>query len=243
MIPVVEVRDLHFAYGAGQAPALRGVRLTVERGWRCVLIGANGAGKTTLLRVLGGKHMVPPDQVRVLGRPAFHDTSLADEVELLGGGFPFAEDVPVSTLVAGVLRVDPARRDELLQVLDIDPAWRMHRVSDGQRRRVQILLGLLRPSRLLLLDEVTTDLDVVARQDLLGFLRREGEQHGTTLLYATHIFDGMDSWATHLAYLRAGTVDRVVPMADLADLADYRRQGASAPLLRVVLDWLRAERT
>ena len=41
--------------------------------------------------------------------------------------------------------VDPARRDKVMQVLDIDPEWRMHRVSDGQRRRVQICMGLLKP--------------------------------------------------------------------------------------------------
>ncbi len=41
--------------------------------------------------------------------------------------------------------VDPTRRAKIMQVLDIDPDWRMHRVSDGQRRRVQICLGLLKP--------------------------------------------------------------------------------------------------
>ena len=65
----------------------------------------------------------------------------------------------------------------------------------------QIFLGLIRPFKILLLDEVTVSLDVVVRQDLLRYLRRESEQRGATILYATHIFDGLDDWPTHLHYL------------------------------------------
>jgi CCR4-NOT complex subunit CAF16 len=58
---------------------------------------------------------------------------------------------------------------------------------------VQILLGLLRPASLLLLDEITTDLDLLARIDLLSFLAEECRERGTTILYATHIFDALVS--------------------------------------------------
>jgi len=50
----------------------------------------------------------------------------------------------------------------------------------------------------LLLDEITVDLDVLARADLLKFLRKECEQRGSTIIYATHIFDGLDDWPTHI---------------------------------------------
>ncbi|RMH39119.1 MAG: ATP-binding cassette domain-containing protein [Deltaproteobacteria bacterium] len=239
--PAVDVCGLSFRYGPGGELALRDATLAVQPGWRVLIVGANGAGKTTLLRVVAGKHMVDAEAVRVLGRPAFDDTSLADEVELLGGPFAFREDVRVGALVDGVLGVDPDRRDRLIRVLGVDVDWRMHRVSDGQRRRVQVLLGLLRPSRVLLLDEVTTDLDVVARYDLLAFLREESERHGTAILYATHIFDGLEAWATHLAYVRAGRVARFAPMESIDELRAARAAGTPAPLVGVVLDWLRAE--
>lgn len=54
-------------------------------------------------------------------------------------------DFPASRMIDSVPGVDPARRARLVKVLDIDPSWRMHQVSDGQRRRVQICVGLLRP--------------------------------------------------------------------------------------------------
>lgn len=52
--------------------------------------------------------------------------------------------------------------------------------------------------QVLLLDEITVDLDVLARADLLTFLVSECEERGATIVYATHIFDGLDKWATHI---------------------------------------------
>lgn len=238
--PVIQVRGLRFGYRGGP-PVLDGLDLQVQAGSRCLVIGANGAGKTTLLRVLAGKHMVPEDAVRVLGRSAFHDTDLTDRVEMLGGPFPFEADVRVASVIAGVRGVTGARRDRLIGLLGVDPDWHMHAVSDGQRRRVQILLGLLRPSEVLLLDEVTTDLDVLARQDLLAFLRREAEEQGTTILYATHIFDSLEEWATHLVYLVRGRLALMAPIDQVEELREWRRRGLSTPLLRLVDHWLRRD--
>lgn len=64
--------------------------------------------------------------------------------------------------------------------MDVNVNWHMHQVSDGQRRRVQIVLGLLMPWEVLLLDEVTVDLDVVVRANLLAFLKKETETRGAT---------------------------------------------------------------
>ena len=55
----------------------------------------------------------------------------------------------------------------------------------GQRRRVQIFIGLLRPFEVLFLDEVTVSLDVCVRQDLLRYLRKESEQRGATVIYVS----------------------------------------------------------
>src|SRR5262249_43174973 len=188
----------------------------------------NGAGKTTLLHILAGKHMVPEDKVRVLGRSAFHDTSLAHDVVFLGGPFNFDVDVVVADILARTPRLDPARRDRLLTVLGVNPGWHMHRISDGQRRRVQILLGLLKPAKVLLLDEVTTDLDLIARAELLEFLREETTERGATILYATHILDAMEEWATHIAYLEAGELGPMSAPGHLPPPAPHPR-GAGPP--------------
>jgi len=231
---VIEVRDLHFAYRGDPREVLAGVSLTVAPGRRVLMIGANGAGKTTLLRIIAGKHMVDPRSVQVLGLSAFHDPTLSGRIEFLGGRFPFEVDLRVDEILARQVGVDPARQARLIDVLGVDVGWHMHAVSDGQRRRVQLLLGLLRPREVLLLDEITTDLDLIARQDLLAFLRQETLQRGTTILYATHIFDTLDRWATDLVYLVAGKVVLAAPLAALPELA-------GDPLVVVVERWLRRD--
>ena len=74
------------------------------------------------------------------------------------------------------------RRDFLLDLLDIDPDWHMHNISDGERRRVQLCMGLMAPWDVLLLDEVTVDLDVLVRHELLGFLRQDSEARDATII-------------------------------------------------------------
>jgi hypothetical protein len=85
----------------------------------------------------------------------------------------------ISSSSAGV---DPARVARLVRLLEVDPTWNLTTVSDGQRRRVQILCKLIKPFKVLLLDEITTDLDLLARHELLAFLREESEERGVTIL-------------------------------------------------------------
>lgn len=237
----IEARDLWFRYRGDDRDSLAGVNLKVPAKSRCLVVGANGAGKTTLLRIIAGKHMVDRDAVRVLGRPAFHDTSLVADVEYLGGTFAFDVDVSVESLLASAPPSDASRRERLIEVLGVDRGWHMHRVSDGQRRRVQLLLGLMRPFRILCLDEITTDLDLIARRDLIAFLREESETRGATLLYATHILDRMEAWTTHVAYMCRGRVQCMVPLADLPGFAAARERGGLSPLSQTVEDLLRSE--
>ncbi|KAI3992639.1 hypothetical protein MKX01_007961 [Papaver californicum] len=243
----VEVSAMNFSY-EGQIPIFANFSLKITPGSRCLLVGANGSGKTTLLKILGGKHMVGgKDVVRVLNSSAFHDTQLvcSGNLSYLGGSWsktigcageiPLQGDFSAEHMIFGVEGVDPVRREKLIDLLDIDLQWRMHKVSDGQRRRVQICMGLLHPFQVLLLDEVTVDLDVVARLDLLDFFKEECEERGATIVYATHIFDGLETWATDLAYIQDGELRKSEKLLDLQELK------SATNLLSVVESWLRAE--
>jgi CCR4-NOT complex subunit CAF16 len=128
----------------------------------------------------------------------------------------------------------------LVEVLGLNMKWRLHQLSEGQRRRVQIFIGLLYPFEVLLLDEITTDLDVVGRQDLIEFLRQDCEERGATMIYATHIFDGLEDWATHLAYIAGGRLQRFSPISEVEEL-QHVKGVVVAPLFRTVETWLRKE--
>ena len=217
----MEASNLTFAF-PGYPPFLRDFHLALPEGSCCLLLGANGAGKSTLLQVLAGKYMVPEESVRILGRPPFHDLDLTShgtlsylgsawrkEASTAGNDVALQVDISAEEMIFGVQNIDPTRRDELIHLLDIDLAWRINKVSDGQRRRVQICLGLLKPYKVLLLDEITVDMDVVGRMDLLSFFKKEAAVRGATIIYATHIFDGLEEWISHVAYVAHGKVKRV----------------------------------
>ncbi|KAJ1547612.1 CCR4-NOT regulatory complex component, partial [Nowakowskiella sp. JEL0078] len=223
----VEVKNLNFDFGG--PPILTNLELCLPRGCRCLLVGPNGAGKSTILRILAGKRLVK-GEVNVLGKNAFYESPAG--ITYLGtewAGNPIVRrDVPVTRLLKsqGAERY-PERCARLLEIMDVDVNWHMHAVSDGQRRRVQIVLGLLEPFDLLLLDEVTTDLDVLVRTDLLHFLRDETTR-GASIVYATHIFDGLGAWPTHVAHIHDGAIRFVKGVDEFVELSAARRAGAVA---------------
>ena len=131
----------------------------------------------------------------------------------------------------------PERRDELVSVLDIDLDWRMHAVSDGERRRVQLAMGLIRPWRILLLDEITVDLDLLSRSNFLAFLKKETETRACTIVYATHILDNLAEWPTHLVHMSLGKVKEWGAMEEF-DLGSRGVTGNSR-LGELVLIWLK----
>lgn len=151
-------------------------------------------------------------------------------------------DIAVHKMMERLQNSYPERRDELVEMLGIDLNWRMHQLSDGQRRRVQIMLGLIRPFKILLLDEVTTSLDVCVRQDLLRWLIRESEVRHATIVYATHIFDGLDDWPTHLHYLTdVGNTGWQGTLHELELYSKLKEEKHPAKMLAIADHWLRKE--
>merc|ERR1740117_1174688 len=103
----------------------------------------------------------------------------------------------------GPERLKTKRVQELIDVLQVNISWRINSISDGQRRRCQILRTMADEKSIYVLDEITSDLDMLAREGLLNFLRQETER-GATVFYATHIFDHLADWATHVLHFSEG---------------------------------------
>lgn len=208
LAPSISVRDLSYQF-PDHSIGLHHLLLELPPASRTLLIGANGAGKTTLLRLLSGKRLAPSGTVFISGRDPFKDG--LEGVTYLGLEWvlnPIVRtDIGVRELLKSVGGDFYApRRDELVDVLDIDLDWRMHAVSDGERRRVQLAMGLIRPWSILLLDEITVDLDLLSRSNFLAFLKKETDTRACTIVYATHILDNLAAWPTHLVHMSMGKV-------------------------------------
>ncbi|KAI0711058.1 P-loop containing nucleoside triphosphate hydrolase protein [Cerioporus squamosus] len=206
----ISIDNLTYSHAPGSPPSLTNISIHLPKGSRTILVGANGAGKSTLLQILAGKRLISAagTDVRIKGRDVFRNTPLG--ITFLGTEWAMNPVVRGDIVVSDFLNSVGGyrykeRRDRLLDILDIDLDWHMHQISDGERRRVQLCMGLMGDWDVLLLDEVTVDLDVLVRDDLLTFLKEDSEARGATILYATHIFDGLNSFPTHVAHMHLGT--------------------------------------
>lgn len=239
--PDIKVSSLTYRFPDGST-GLSDVSLDLPAGSRTLLIGSNGAGKTTLLRLLSGKRMSPSGAVNIGGVDPF--ASGLEGVTYLGLEWvlnPIVRtDIAVPVLLDSVGGTAfPERRDELVRVLDIDLRWRMHTVSDGERRRVQLAMGLIRPWEVLLLDEITVDLDLLSRSNFLEWLRGETERRGATVVYATHILDNLVGWPTHLVHMAQGKVKEWGDMEGFERESENLGGSGNSRLGMLVLKWLK----
>ncbi|KAK5738957.1 CCR4-NOT regulatory complex component [Elasticomyces elasticus] len=239
--PTINVKNLTFTF-PDSTTGLTDIALDLPAGSRTLLIGANGAGKTTLLRLLAGKRMAPPNTIALCGVDPF-DSQVAG-VTYLGLEWVLNPIVRTDIAVPELLKSVggdhyPARRDELVDILDVDLTWRLHAVSDGERRRVQLCMGLLRPWTVLLLDEITVDLDLLSRHNFLSFLKRETEARSCTIVYATHILDNLAAWPTHLAHMSQGKVKKWGGMDDFTVPETKGGAEGNSRLGQLVLGWLK----
>ncbi|KAF9222029.1 P-loop containing nucleoside triphosphate hydrolase protein [Gyrodon lividus] len=237
----IAVDGLTYCHDPNSSPSLSNISLHLPPGSRTIIVGANGAGKSTLLQILAGKRLVKNADISIKGRDVFRDSPPG--VTFLGTEWAMnpvvRSDIVVSTFLDSVGGYrHKERRDRLLDILDVDLDWHMHAISDGERRRVQLCMGLMAPWDVLLLDEVTVDLDVLVRDQLLAFLQNDSHTRGATILYATHIFDGLDSFPTHVAHMRLGsflTEPAPWPFASSQILK-------SVTLYNTALQWLKEDR-
>merc|ERR1719160_974262 len=241
--PTLEVTNLNFSYfGAGAAPDVKGVSFAFERGARILVVGANGACKSTVMSILGGKRMIPRGYAKILGKDCFNDPAIAREVMYCGDWWntQFFIDTTIGDLI-GKDKSQTARCQHLAEVLQVDLSWKINSISDGQRRRCQLLEILVPYRPVYLMDEITSDLDIYAREGILAFLRAESELRGCTIFYCTHIFDHLEGWPDHLLHLSKGQVVRACPMSEVAEYHQACQEGCSTPLYSTIRKWIYSE--
>ncbi|KAG0679357.1 CCR4-NOT regulatory complex component [Kluyveromyces marxianus] len=214
----VEVKNLTYTFPEGKAASIIDLSLSIKWNKKVLVVGNNGAGKSTLLKLLSGKHLCLGGDIRVGGRNPFAPNNDQESVTLttyLGTEWAsmsiIHRDICVLELLESIgLEHYRERGERLIQILEVDTNWRMFKLSDGQKRRVQLCMGLMKPFKVLLLDEVTVDLDVVARDRLFQFLDDETKQRECTVVYATHIFDGLAQWADEVIHLQDGRIAKIL---------------------------------
>jgi ABC-2 type transport system ATP-binding protein len=204
----IEVSGVRRAYGPVQA--LDGVDLTVRRGELLALLGPNGAGKTTLVEILEGHRVADAGRVRVLGHdPALRERAFRERIGIVLQEEGLDPNIEVAEAVSLYAAAYPHPRpvDEVLDLVGLGARGgdRAATLSGGQRRRLDLALGLAGDPELLFLDEPTTGFDPSARRqawEMIGRLRELGK----TILLTTHYMEEAQVLADRVVVLNGGRI-------------------------------------
>ncbi|MFD6889979.1 ABC transporter ATP-binding protein [Streptomyces sp. NPDC059957] len=204
----VEVRGLRKQYG--EVTAVDGLDLTIRRGEVFGLLGPNGAGKSTTVEILQGHRERDGGEVLVLGAdPATAGRAWRSRVGIVWQDESAPAELTVRETVEHFARYYPAPRDpaEVIALVGLEDkrGHRLKTLSGGQRRRLDVALGVIGDPELLLLDEPTTGFDPVARRQFWDLIRLLSES-GTTIVLTTHYLEEAEALADRLAVIARGKV-------------------------------------
>jgi ABC-2 type transport system ATP-binding protein len=205
--PAIQVRGLRKRYG--QVVAVEDLDLEVGHGEVVALLGPNGAGKTTTVEILEGYRHRDGGDVAVLGE----DPACAPLSWRYGSGIVLQEtrdaaELSVAEAVRHFAGYYPEPRDaaEVIEDVGLTSAagQRLRTLSGGQRRRLDVAIGIVGRPRLLFLDEPTSGFDPQARRNLWATIRDLAAASGTTVLLTTHYLEEAEALADRVAVIQAG---------------------------------------
>ena len=220
----IEVTGLKKSYGP--VHAVRGIDLTIATGEIFALLGPNGAGKTTAVEILEGFRTRDSGDVRVLG---------FDPHESGHGARQWRNRIGIvlqSTSDSGDLTVfecvdhfsgyysNPRSVDEVINAVGLDEkaGSLIRKLSGGQRRRLDVALGIIGNPELLFLDEPTTGFDPEARRSFWALIQNL-RGNGTTILLTTHYLDEAEALANRVAVINDGRIIEISTPAELGGRA------------------------
>ncbi|MFB9658178.1 ABC transporter ATP-binding protein [Glycomyces mayteni] len=210
--PAIAVSDLRMRYG--DKDVLTGLDLEIESGGVTALLGPNGAGKTTTIEILEGFRGRSAGDVSVLGvDPAHGDERWRARLgvvlqEWRDNGKWKVRDIVTHFAEYYKPYTEPWGADELLDMVGLaaQSGQRVRTLSGGQRRRLDVALGIIGRPALLFLDEPTTGFDPHARREFHELIHRLTDLDGTTILLTTHDLDEAEKLAERILILAGGRI-------------------------------------
>ena len=207
----IEVRGLSKKYG--NKVAVAGIDLTVERGEIFALLGPNGAGKTTTVEILEGYRVANSGQIRVLGfDPATKGATAQkwrNQIGIVLQSTNDAADLSVLETISHFANYYEKPRDvkQVIKEVGLEEKVnaKVRELSGGQRRRLDVALGIIGSPELLFLDEPTTGFDPEARRSFWELIRTL-KSEGTTILLTTHYLDEAQALADRVGVINEGVI-------------------------------------
>ena len=193
-VVALETRDAGMTYGGRWA--LQNCSLRIPQGSVVAVVGKNGAGKTTLLQMLVGLCRPSAGTVTVYGRPSWPaDAEMLAQVGFVAQEKPLYRGLRVSDLLRLGARLNPQWDMDYattrLTQRGVPPNVRIGRLSGGQRTQVALVMALAKRPSVLVLDEPLSDLDPLARLEVLGALMEDLAERDVTVVLSSHVLSDL----------------------------------------------------
>ncbi|MGH3655054.1 MAG: ATP-binding cassette domain-containing protein [Micromonosporaceae bacterium] len=229
MANAIAVSGLYKSYG--RTRALDGLDLSVATGEVHGFLGPNGAGKTTTIRVLLGLLRADAGAATLLGGDPWRDsTALHRRLAYVPGDVALWPNLTGGEVIdlLGRLRggLDRQRRDDLLEMFELDPRKKGRAYSKGNRQKVALVAALASDVELLVLDEPTSGLDPLMEAVFQECIKSE-RTSGRTVLLSSHILAEVEALCDRVSIIRAG---RTVETGTLTELRHLTRTSIIAEL-------------
>ncbi len=223
-VSVIEVKGLKKSYGA--VHAVQGLDLTIEAGEIFALLGPNGAGKTTTVEILEGFRTRDAGSVTVLGfDPQSRGHAAREWRNRIGIVLQSAADAGDLTVIETINHFsgyysNPRNVDEVIAAVGLEEKADalIRNLSGGQRRRLDVALGIIGNPELLFLDEPTTGFDPEARRAFWALIQKL-RGTGTTIVLTTHYLDEAEALADRVAVINNGKIIEISTPAELGGRA------------------------
>jgi ABC-2 type transport system ATP-binding protein len=216
--PAIEVAGLTktFKQGKNTVEAVKGIDLAVAEGELVAFLGPNGAGKSTTLRMITTLLRPTSGSAWLAGHNIAEDPdAVRRKIGYVGQGNGggnnqrVREELVTQGLCYGIKKSESGRRaDELIAALDLTgmESRKVSTLSGGQRRRLDIALGIVHRPPVIFLDEPTTGMDPQSRANLWTHIQRLRAETGATIVLTTHYLDEADAMAERVVVIDKGTV-------------------------------------
>jgi ABC-2 type transport system ATP-binding protein len=220
-MPVIEVENLVKCYG--DVEAVDGVDISVDSGEIFALLGPNGAGKSTTVEILEGYRSKTSGSVSVLGfDPAKAQRAYKEQIGIVLQETAIEEQLTVSEAIETYGSMYPEKRPtgELIELVGLEEKKdaRIRTLSGGQRRRLELALGIVGDPQIIFLDEPTTGFDPSARRQAWSIVRNLTSL-GKTVFLTTHYMDEAQFLADRVAVMARGRIVAEGPPATLGGRA------------------------
>ncbi len=205
---VIEVRELRKSYG--DVEAVRGIDLQIDQGEVFALLGPNGAGKSTTVEILEGHRTRSSGTVSVLGYdPTDRARDFRERIGIVLQETAVEEQLTVAEAIDIYGSMYPKRRPtgELIEIVGLEEKTdaRIKTLSGGQRRRLELALGIVGDPDLIFLDEPTTGFDPSARRQAWSIVENLASL-GKTILLTTHYMDEAQFLSHRVAVIARGKI-------------------------------------